>query len=605
MTQPGPNESNHPRGEAGIPKPGDPDFGATIPNAAPPILAGRYRVIRKLGEGGMGEVHLVEDAHLDGRRFAVKMPPAVLARNVRAVEALKKECLRAMALSHPHIVTVRSFEQTDDAVFIVMDYVQGQTLEELLTERGTLPEAEVLRIFEPIAEALDYAHRKNLVHRDIKPSNIMLAEDGTPFIMDFGIAREVKETFTRVTGQMTSGTLPYMSPEQLRGKPADRAQDVYNLAATIYECLVGHPPFHRGQIEYQIVHEAPQPPSDASPALAAQIMKGLAKSPEYRPKSCKELLALKPADAAPPGKRRDVQATPPRKADRPTPTPAPAPAAATPRPTPIQHRRPASGPRPADGVAARLLAGLMFGIVLFIALGLMARFDYGVGFVIPLAGLPVGLLLGAVLPACIVRFVTPVILAVSLAWSIGWDLLHATEGAMPEPFRYILLGGALILAILFAALGRRKIAAALSVGLLAGIAASRLAWDIAMLIVAVMRHPEVCWEPSVFQVRLWLMIGAAVLGCAFVFLLACALSRRGVVVFAWMFLIAAAAPQAAWMVMDVLFSYSPWDPANLVVTTIISIASLLVGSAIGLLLGLSRSAARPLVTLPPHPTLRP
>jgi len=273
------------------PRPGDPDFGSTIPADGKPILAGRYRVLRKLGEGGMGEVYLTEDQKLDGKLFAIKTPPTILARNARAVEVLKKEALRAMELSHPHIVTVRSFEETVEGVFIIMDYVDGETLEELLSRQGTLDEEELLRIFHPIAEALDYAHARGVIHRDLKPSNIMIASDGTAFIMDFGIACEAKETLTRFTGkETTSGTLPYMSPEQVRGKRPEPAQDVYSLAATMYECLVGHPPFHRGDLYYQIINESPETPANVASPLMSWILRGLAKEAEGRHGSCSVLV---------------------------------------------------------------------------------------------------------------------------------------------------------------------------------------------------------------------------------------------------------------------------------------------------------------------------
>jgi serine/threonine protein kinase len=128
-----------------------------------------------------------------------------------------------------------------------------------------------------------------VIHRDIKPSNIIIAADGTPFIMDFGIAREMKDTLTRVTGKGTSGTLPYMSPEQLYGRDPTPAQDIYSLAATIYECLTGHPPFWRGAIEHQIDHDLPEPLVGVS-GLASGVMSGLAKDPSQRPSTCQGLI---------------------------------------------------------------------------------------------------------------------------------------------------------------------------------------------------------------------------------------------------------------------------------------------------------------------------
>jgi len=249
------------------------------------ILAGRYRIVRELGRGAMGTVYLAADQKLDDRPVAIKMPAAVLARNPRAVQALKEEALRAMEVVHSGVVTLRSFEETGEGVFLVMDYIEGRTLEDLLAERKTLPEDEILRLFRPIADAIDYAHTRKVIHRDVKPSNILIDKDGLPHIADFGIAREMKDTYTRTTGKTTSGTLPYMSPEQLCGQDPAPAQDIYSLAATMYECLVGHPPFYRGDLPHQIMTLAPARPDMTGPLVDA-IMAGLSKQPQDRPTSC-------------------------------------------------------------------------------------------------------------------------------------------------------------------------------------------------------------------------------------------------------------------------------------------------------------------------------
>ena len=266
------------------------------------LLAGRFRVVRQLGVGGMGSVWLAEDTQLDGKLFAIKMLPSILVSNKRAYRQLKDEALVAMKLVHPNIVQLRAFEENGGNPFLVMDYIDGETLDDYLAdydgreehvEGGAgLPEADVLRILKPIAAALDYAHGEGVVHRDIKPANVMIRKDGRPFILDFGIAREIKETMTRVTGKLSSGTLLYMSPEQLNGAVPSPAQDVYSFAAMAYECLNGEPPFSRGQIEYQILNNPP-PPLDVSAdgrVLAESIMAGLSKTPEGRPPSCAEVL---------------------------------------------------------------------------------------------------------------------------------------------------------------------------------------------------------------------------------------------------------------------------------------------------------------------------
>ncbi len=280
-----------------------------------PLLAGRYHVVRQLGTGGMGSVWLAEDNQLDNKLFAVKMLPSILVSNKRAYRQLKDEALVAMQLVHPNIVQIRAFEENDGNPFLVMDYIEGQTLDDYLAEHaGTtgvspiangLPEADVLRILRPIAAALDYAHGEGVVHRDVKPANVMIRRDGHPYILDFGIAREIQETMTRVTGKLSSGTLLYMSPEQLMGDRPAPAQDVYSFAAMAYECLKGEPPFSRGAIEDQIKNKEPETLPGGS-KLVASIMGGLAKRPEARPATCAAVLAGKRQGAASPSAKRYV-----------------------------------------------------------------------------------------------------------------------------------------------------------------------------------------------------------------------------------------------------------------------------------------------------------
>ena len=265
------------------------------------LLANRYRVVRQLGQGGMGSVWLAEDTQLDNKSFAIKMLPSILVSNKRAYRQLKDEALVAMKLTHPNIVTLRAFEENNGNPFLVMDYVDGQTLDNYLAEyTGTtgvspvehgIPESDVLRILRPIAAALDYAHGEGVVHRDVKPANVMIRKDGHPFILDFGIAREIQETMTHVTGKLSSGTLLYMSPEQLMGEQPRPAQDIYSFAAMAYECMKGEPPFVRGAIEDQIKNKQPDPPPGGT-QLVASVMAGLAKKPEDRPETCSSIVGL-------------------------------------------------------------------------------------------------------------------------------------------------------------------------------------------------------------------------------------------------------------------------------------------------------------------------
>ena len=260
------------------------------------LLAGRFRVVRPLGRGGMGSVWLVEDTKLDNLPFAVKMLPAILVSNKRAYRQLKAEALVSRKLVHPNIVTLRAFEENNGTPFLVMDYIDGQTLDDHLAEKGKMSEEQALRVLRPVAAALDYAHSQGVVHRDVKPANVMIRKDGVPFVLDFGIAREIQETMTRMTGKLSSGTLLYMSPEQLNGAQPRKEQDVYSFAAMAYECLKGEPPFARGQIEYQILNNPPPPldlPTTGRTRLAASVMAGLAKKPEDRPKSCVDVLSGK------------------------------------------------------------------------------------------------------------------------------------------------------------------------------------------------------------------------------------------------------------------------------------------------------------------------
>ena len=257
----------------------------TMPGGEGTLLAGRYRIVRQLGQGGMGSVWLAEDTQLDNKLFAIKMLPSILVCNKRAYRQLKDEALVAMKLTHTNIVTLRAFEENNGNPFLVMDYIDGQTLDDYLAEKGKLSEGETIKLLKPIALALDYAHGEGVVHRDVKPANVMLRKDGHPFILDFGISREMQETMTRVTGKLSSGTLLYMSPEQLRGLPPKPAQDVYSFAAMAYECMSGHPPFYRGAIEDQIKNEQPEP-LEPHIIIRGPVSQGLSKNPEARPSNC-------------------------------------------------------------------------------------------------------------------------------------------------------------------------------------------------------------------------------------------------------------------------------------------------------------------------------
>jgi len=225
------------------------------------LLAGCYRVGRRLGEGAMGMVYLAQDAELDNAEVAIKFIPPTLAGNPRAVKGLVREAQIARKLSHPNIVRLHDLHTDGHQKFLVMEYIEGKTLEELLAERDNerLSLEDLLPIAEQVAAGLDYAHGLHppVLHRDLKPSNIMVDRHGVAKILDFGIAREIKDSVTRVTGQETAGTLPYMSPEQLNGDTPNAAMDIYSFGATLYECLSGRAPFHTGDIKHQILTKQP------------------------------------------------------------------------------------------------------------------------------------------------------------------------------------------------------------------------------------------------------------------------------------------------------------------------------------------------------------
>ena len=260
------------------------------------VLLGQYALERRLGAGGMGEVWLAQDQHLK-RAVAVKVLPAVLATSARAAEALRSEAARAIELSHRSIARVYHYGLHDDLPVLVMEYVEGESLAEHLDAHRDLTPARVVELLEPLVEALDYAHEQKVVHRDIKPANIMLRTDGSPVLMDFGLAAEARDQGSRhgKTGEMEiSGTLAYMSPEQIKGKRPRKAMDLYSLAATAYEMLGGNPPFFRGDtaaIYQQIIHEPVEPLERWGDPVDRVLVQALAKDPDDRYPSAGAFLA--------------------------------------------------------------------------------------------------------------------------------------------------------------------------------------------------------------------------------------------------------------------------------------------------------------------------
>jgi serine/threonine-protein kinase len=267
-------------------------------------LGGRYQVGKLLGRGGMAEVRLGTDLRL-GREVAIKRLRSDLATDDTFQARFRREAQSAAGLNHPNIVAVYDTgeEMAPDGShvqpYIVMEYVQGRTLREVLNDgRKLLPE-RALEIITGVLGALDYSHRAGIVHRDIKPGNVMLTPSGQVKVMDFGIARAVTESTSNMTQtSAVVGTAQYLSPEQARGETVDSRSDIYSTGCLLYELLTDRPPFVGDSpfsVAYQHVREQAEPPSthnaDIPPALDAIVMKSLAKRVEDRYQSAAEMLA--------------------------------------------------------------------------------------------------------------------------------------------------------------------------------------------------------------------------------------------------------------------------------------------------------------------------
>jgi len=245
------------------------------------LLGGRYQVGELIGRGGMAEVHAGHDTRL-GRTVAIKMLRSDLARDPAFLARFRREAQSAAGLNHPAIVAVYDSGEDEDIEsggatvplpYIVMEYVEGRTLREILNVSLVMEPDEAARVTEGILDALSYSHRMGIVHRDIKPANVMLTPTGDVKVMDFGIARAIADTAATMTQtQSVIGTAQYLSPEQAQGNPVDARSDLYSAGCLLYELLTGRTPFVGDSpvsIAYQHVGQAPQPPSVYQPDLSA------------------------------------------------------------------------------------------------------------------------------------------------------------------------------------------------------------------------------------------------------------------------------------------------------------------------------------------------
>jgi serine/threonine protein kinase len=261
--------------------------------------AGRYEIVGELGRGAMGVVYRATDPVI-GRNVAVKTirlteegtglsRPELLAR-------FQTEARAAGLLTHPNIVVVYDAGEEDGLYYITMELVEGKSLQSLLDDGHAFPVPRVLRILEQTCSALQFAHERNIVHRDIKPANLMLTPDDTVKVTDFGTAKILQFGTVQQTTHVM-GTPSYMSPEQVKGRPVDGRTDIFSLGVVMYEILTGEKPFPGQSITtviYKIVNEQPIPPRQLNPSLHPGlneiVMRALAKEPEQRYQSCRELL---------------------------------------------------------------------------------------------------------------------------------------------------------------------------------------------------------------------------------------------------------------------------------------------------------------------------
>ncbi|MGB3369114.1 MAG: Stk1 family PASTA domain-containing Ser/Thr kinase [Rhodococcus sp. (in: high G+C Gram-positive bacteria)] len=266
----------------------------------PRNLSSRYELGEILGFGGMSEVHLARDNRLD-RDVAIKVLRADLARDPTFYLRFRREAQNAAALNHPAIVAVYDTGEAETEAgplpFIVMEYVEGSTLRDIVRGEGPMAPRHAMEVIADVCAALDFSHRNGIVHRDVKPANVMINNAGAVKVMDFGIARAIADSSSPMTQTAAViGTAQYLSPEQARGEQVDARSDVYSLGCVLFEVLTGEPPFKGDSpvaVAYQHVREDPELPSrvnaDVPRELDSIILKAMAKNPANRYQSAAEM----------------------------------------------------------------------------------------------------------------------------------------------------------------------------------------------------------------------------------------------------------------------------------------------------------------------------
>ncbi len=266
----------------------------------PRNLSSRYELGEILGFGGMSEVHLARDNRLD-RDVAIKVLRADLARDPTFYLRFRREAQNAAALNHPAIVAVYDTGEAETDAgplpFIVMEYVDGNTLRDIVRADGPMTPRHAMEVIADVCAALDFSHRNGIVHRDVKPANVMINNAGAVKVMDFGIARAIADSSSPMTQTAAViGTAQYLSPEQARGEQVDARSDVYSLGCVLFEVLTGEPPFKGDSpvaVAYQHVREDPQLPSSVNSAIPREldsiILKAMAKNPANRYQSAADM----------------------------------------------------------------------------------------------------------------------------------------------------------------------------------------------------------------------------------------------------------------------------------------------------------------------------
>ena len=250
-------------------------------------VIGDYRIVRKLGEGGMGAVYVGVDTMLD-REVAIKALRPALASQPEIIERFLSEAKTLARLNHPNVATLYCFVRHEGEYFMVIEFVRGRTFQAILVQRGAVPCREAVQLFCQVLDGIAHAHRLGIIHRDIKPSNLMLTEDGTLKVLDFGIARILWSERLTKAGQL-AGTIEYMAPEQVLGKDVDERTDIYSLGMLLYQMLTGRAPFAILN-EYELmkaqIEQMPTPPRELNPSIPEEveraIMRAVAKNPDER-----------------------------------------------------------------------------------------------------------------------------------------------------------------------------------------------------------------------------------------------------------------------------------------------------------------------------------